>query len=394
MARRLGAWAGLCAALLLASSVTVGPANANVGRCRGHRVVDLGTLGGSFSFATDVNDSRVVVGASATSDPNVTQQAFVWTERAGMRNLGTLGGPNSQAQAVNNRGEIAGYSDTGVGGHRAFYWSERAGMLEVSGYDAEDSATTTPYAINDKGRIVGVSVVGSSPRAFTWTRGKGFVDIAPGVAYAVNSRGVVTGAAETAGGLVPFLWSEDRGITFVALPPGAEGVGMDINDSNQITGYFTDGSAYRAFIWSRRDGLFDLGTLGGPRSMGVRISEDGTLAGIAEVSDPSESWHGFVRRPGSDALQDIGSLGGRYTEIQDQNDRGQVVGTSSKNDGTNVAFIWDRQNGISSLGTLGGPNSYAYSINSSGDAVGEANLADALTHAALWRRNSSRCAGN
>ena len=53
--------------------------------------LDLGTLGGSFSYATAVSASGQVVGYSTTLG-DVASHAFSWTEAGGMVDLGTLGG--------------------------------------------------------------------------------------------------------------------------------------------------------------------------------------------------------------------------------------------------------------------------------------------------------------
>jgi probable HAF family extracellular repeat protein len=69
---------------------------------------DLSDLGGNeFSFASDINDGGVVVGAS--DDPQGRQRAFVWTSLEGMRDLGSLS-LNASAVAINEAGVIAGLS--------------------------------------------------------------------------------------------------------------------------------------------------------------------------------------------------------------------------------------------------------------------------------------------
>ena len=71
-------------------------------------VQDLGTLGGPYSFSYNLNDAGVVSGGSANAtqngDPsqavvNAPQTAFLW-DRGRLRNLGTLGGPDSVAAAA------------------------------------------------------------------------------------------------------------------------------------------------------------------------------------------------------------------------------------------------------------------------------------------------------
>jgi probable HAF family extracellular repeat protein len=78
-----------------------------------------GHLGGGTSAATDLNDPNPmptgvvrVVGYSTTSSG--ATHAFVWTANGGMTDLGTLGGTNSWATAINNNNLIVGYSETGA----------------------------------------------------------------------------------------------------------------------------------------------------------------------------------------------------------------------------------------------------------------------------------------
>src|SRR5215469_15526134 len=79
-----------------------------------YTLTDLGTLGGTFSQAFGVNDKGWVVGF-ATTEGDISLHAFLW-RRGVMTDLGTLGGsdplPSSAANAVNNRGEIVGISET------------------------------------------------------------------------------------------------------------------------------------------------------------------------------------------------------------------------------------------------------------------------------------------
>src|SRR6185437_8867269 len=74
-----------------------------------YTVEDLGTLGGPYSFSYSLNDAGVITGGSATAtqngDPtqavNNAQQTALFWERGRLRNLGTLGGPDSAGAATN-----------------------------------------------------------------------------------------------------------------------------------------------------------------------------------------------------------------------------------------------------------------------------------------------------
>ncbi len=132
-------------------------------------VLDLGTLGGSASFAQAVNsDGRVVVGRSRTTRP-YGQHAFRWVEGgttgvAGnpqMEDLGTLGGESSEALAVSGNGEIVvGSADNASAEKRAFRWTRETGMLSVadwlaqSGIDVGDVVLKEANGISNNGGII------------------------------------------------------------------------------------------------------------------------------------------------------------------------------------------------------------------------------------------------
>ena len=62
----------------------------------------LGTLGGSSATPNDINDAGHIVGES--SPPGGGDHAFLWTPSGGMVDLGTLGGSFSVARPSTTRG--------------------------------------------------------------------------------------------------------------------------------------------------------------------------------------------------------------------------------------------------------------------------------------------------
>src|SRR5438067_1199865 len=132
---------------------------------------DLGTLGGTSSSATDINDSGVIVGRSLTAestDAQIVAHAFV-LQSGVMTDLGTLGGTISYARGINNHGQIVGYSMTADGGYHGVLWEGGAiydlnGLLpansgwEISGFETD--------AINDNGQIVGQGTINGHQHAF------------------------------------------------------------------------------------------------------------------------------------------------------------------------------------------------------------------------------------
>ena len=99
---KIGIIALFMTALLFAGSVSVQAAK-----------TDLGTLGGTESDAWAINKKGEVTGGSSTASGE--WHAFLWKEKDGMTDLGTLGGTESDAWAINEKGQILGGSYTTSG---------------------------------------------------------------------------------------------------------------------------------------------------------------------------------------------------------------------------------------------------------------------------------------
>ncbi len=82
-------------------------------------IIDLGTLGGTFSDARAINERGQVVGESTTATGE--EHAFLWQDGT-MSDLGTLSGDQSEANGINNRGQVVGGSTTATGDFHAVLW--------------------------------------------------------------------------------------------------------------------------------------------------------------------------------------------------------------------------------------------------------------------------------
>ena len=74
---------------------------------------DLGVLKGQvYSRANGANAIGQVVGFSGPTRDSSESRAFMWTHQTGMRDIGTLGGPYAQANAINEAGFVTGTAQT------------------------------------------------------------------------------------------------------------------------------------------------------------------------------------------------------------------------------------------------------------------------------------------
>lgn len=182
---------------------------------------DLGTLGGTDSAAFSINERGQIAGMSFT-DTTVnpatgvpTLDPFLW-ENGNMLDLGTLGGTIGVAFALNNRGQVVGASDlAGDNGGHAFLWDRKGGMQDLG---TLGGATGGALSINDAGDIVGGdSLADGSGRSFLWRHGVmtnlGTVGTNTGSqALSINSRRQIVGNLLDNNGneIGGFLW-EDGG---------------------------------------------------------------------------------------------------------------------------------------------------------------------------------------
>jgi probable HAF family extracellular repeat protein len=305
--------------------------------------VDLGTLGGVFSVAHDINKRGQIVGRASL--PSGEQHAFLW-EHGVMQDLGTLpGGHFSEAFAINDRGQIAGWSDLDQstctlfdGCWHAFLWVDGA-MTDLGGIDSRFQSYA--YDINKGGDIAGIGNTADYPNdswhALLW------VDGVP------NDLGSPAGATN-------------------AFARG-------VNDRGEAAGSWFDGAGAHAGVWTRR-GFFALPALPGDTySEAYKINNRGVVVGVSQSH--AVQWIDGV-------IQDLGVLpGDDRSTATDVNSRGEVVGYSFSGSTGYRAFVWS-DGVMTPLPTpIAGGASQANGLNDRGDIVGMWDHGSA-PHAIVW----------
>lgn len=296
----------------------------------GYVLTDLGALpGGGDTIPYAINNHGQVVGHSG-----IPARAFLW-ENGVMTDLGTLGGRFSYAKDINDLGQVVGFSDKAdPSQYRAFLW-EGGVMTELPSSENRSAA----YAINNAGQIAGVTHGDSyytRTVAIVWEGGDSRRLIPYGhysFASDINDGGEIVGEfhdlfhpSEPWEGFIGRAWGDYRTLGSLG---GTHTSARAINEAGQVVGTSSAADGSRsAFLWE--DGrMEDIGTpFGFPESFALSVNEGGEVAGGLYWT--REYDHALVHRGGSTADLDALTACGAGLEIRDAfgiNDSGQIVVT-------------------------------------------------------------------
>ncbi len=232
----------------------------------GSEMIDLPSLGSPDSIANGINDDGVVVGASKATEVG---EFFACKWMDGEIVPLATPGVRSSASAINKKGEIVGSAETvdRVDLQVATLWiGEELIFLGTLG-----GANSAALSINDRGQIVGVSLLSGDvalgnegSHAFLWEAGV-MTDLGtfPGGAFSlaldINNDSLIVGQSQNpdpnrdeSRGRIAVLWAngeiinlndrirDDGGWTLISA--------VSIDDAGQIAGVASDGERTRGYV--------------------------------------------------------------------------------------------------------------------------------------------------
>ena len=205
-----------------------------------YHITDLGVVPGGYeSVATAINDRGEIVGWSAT--PTSAGRAFVWRDGV-MRDLG-IDGRLSLAYAINDKGRIAGTVTLDDNTVHAFY-SDGAGhapvILDQPSLGIRATSFVAVRGINDSGRLAGWASQGQKMRGFVWD-GSYQLTSEPGPEnlYGINDSGVVVGMTSTWYGIdTAVVYDQGQELRpFIDNIWDGESAALAINSRGDFVGY-------------------------------------------------------------------------------------------------------------------------------------------------------------
>lgn len=291
----------------------------------------------------------------------------------GIRDLGTLGGPTSEAFGINHFGRIVGAGTLPSADLRGYVTAGNA-LIELDPQPGDGQ--TYAFAIDDDGRVAAQSFdMGDlTTRGILWDAG-GALSLGNLAPRSLNNAGTVVGAIalyDASFGWVDHAarW-ENGALLDLGTLGGHFSYAAAVSGSGQIVGmsFLSDDWTRRAALWN--GSWHDLGTLGGANSHAYDINDFNEVVGVADTSDGQPHAFRFTVNAAGGVVdrRDLGTLGGGYSYGLGVNNLGQVVGTSASR-----AFLY-HNNVMSDLNAQLPPGAdwrldVAWSVNDHGQIVG------------------------
>jgi uncharacterized membrane protein len=164
-------------------------------------VTPLGPLPLSLSEADAINRQGLSAGYADVAGGAI--HAMLWDRAGNQTDLGTLGGTLAFGERINERNEVAGESDNAANDKvLGFFWSRDSGMVQIN---IEGGGSRLVAGLNNRGEVVGDTVIGERSVAYQWTMGRGVVRLPSGSAassdvFDINNRSEMVGMIERSAG--------------------------------------------------------------------------------------------------------------------------------------------------------------------------------------------------
>ncbi len=356
--------ASIAAGSLLAALAMAAPPQ------RSYTVTDLGAVGNPPGQPYFVTNNGMVSGAATAA--NGAMHAVFWYKGQKI-DIGApgLGGPNSTALGVNERGQFVGEAESSAPNSEDF--------CGFNAYGFPSDTACLPF-LWQNGVMTKLPTLGG----------------ANGIANTINNRGDVVGNAENdtkdpgcpVFQFKPVIWENGKIQPLPTYAGDPVGAALAINDNGQAVGISGPCSAFNpnlglylvdahALLWENGV-VTDLGSLGGPAGTfggnhACAINNKGQVVGHSDLTGDT-TFHAYVwtRETG---MKDLETLPGDFASLAlGINDKGEIVGASLSATFSERAVLWENDV-MTDLNTLIPANSALYlqqaeSINASGQIVG------------------------
>jgi CSLREA domain-containing protein len=350
-----------------------------------YAITDLGALTpGPVSIGWDVNSAGQVTGwSSAVTSTNFKPFFYSNGTLTSLTPLGT--GTNALAIAISDSGRVVGYSElTPQGPNGSFtgqvhgFFSDNAGVLKEIG--ALGGSNSQAWGVNDNGAVVGQAQDASlQARPFLWrdTNNDGvwqaneMINLGAiagttfGRGFSVSNNNIVVGNSTdgATGFVLATMWKDDNGngigdageLRDLRNLGGSNANASGVNDNGYVcgtsetTGLASNGlPLQRGFIWHDDNGngvsdpgeMKNLGTLGGEFSSVLRMNQSNEIIGWSDAVGINTA---RAIRYKNNFMLDLNSAipqnsGWVLTEARGISDNGKITGYGTIN-GTQHAYV-------------------------------------------------------
>ncbi len=347
-------------------------------------VSDIGTLGGTFATAADVNIGGQIVGTSSTSTGEY--HAFVKLPNEELTDIGTAYPLGSSALSINTSGVVAGTLQQPGEAH-VFRYIADTGVDDL-GFPGDGSVVVDLYtyagayssSINDVGQIGGLFTDSGTIHGFRYTDGGGFEDI--GALSGGQSTVAALSDAGTAYGSSRLSNTPETGFRHLGHAVAFDNSTVDLMDLNDLIDPLLDwtllsaSDASNSYVvgvgdhdgvvrpFRMRDGVIDEltgGWEGESTATGVNASGDVVGWGYVDAAGLQQAAFVYTDQIGFKNLNDLidPALGWDLRVAASINQGQEIVGWGYHN-GQSRAFrlsMAPRQIACGSPNTCGGGNS-------------------------------------